>query len=173
MKIPVITHFGDHETNGCWVINYTSHEKWEGKTEVKAEIMLDFQTLCNYLQAKDVLEHEYVRYVLFMAQCQANGFSESEIRYLLQHDYSAPHMPYASSWKVERTFKIISAVCEFCDSKKYSITKSSYSFGDALFGGNSGSYNSAKRKIKETLVLESSENINHQLMAFLKRKGII
>ncbi len=173
MKIPIITHFGDHETDGCWIIYYSSHEKWEGKTEVKAEVFLDFQTLCNYLQGKDILEYDYVKYVLFIAKCQSNGLSNTEINFLLHNDYSAPRLPYVSEWKLEKTTKIISALCEFCDSKKYSISKSSYSFGDALFGGNSGAYNSAKRKIKEELALESYDRIKEQLMAYLTRKGLL
>lgn len=173
MKVPVITHFGDYETNGCWIITYTSHEKWEGKTEVEAEIMPDFQILCNYLKAKDILDNEYVKYVLFIAKCQASGLNDSDIRYLMQHDYSAPRLHYVSDWQVEKTSKIISCLCEFCESKKRTITKSSYSFGDALFGGNSGSYNSAKRKIKDELVLESTENVESQLMDYLKRKGVL
>lgn len=173
MKIPIITHYGDHETNGYWIINYTSHEKWEGKTEVKAEIILDFQKLCNYLEGKEILEHEYVQYVLFFAKCQANGLDNSQIKYLLQNDFSAPKLYYVSEWKVEKTSNIISGLCEFCESKKYSITKSSYSFGDALFGGNSGAYNSAKRKIKEELSFEQSDKVASQLMDYLNRRGLI
>lgn len=172
MKVTITHNYGANEKQGCWNLSFSNETSgWagDGLCKVKGTASLDLHMLTDRLSKDGYVHSKSMEAILTYLNYQSMGMSTVTFQMVISQigGYGI------SQASIDKASQILNGVAEFCDRRKQTATKTSYSFCDAFAGGNEGSFHSAKKKVMKTFSLDSIDVVYSQLKSFLKNKGLI
>lgn len=175
MRVNVTHHYGANETQGCWNIhfaNVTSGWAGDGLTKVEAAAEINYNMMLDRLSNEGLINKTTIDCIVTYLQHRDSGITfQQAIAFTLQANFISNS--FFSQADFDRASAVLNEVLVFCNNRKQVIRKSAYSFCDAFVGGNSSSFESAKKKIKKELSLDSTERIYALLKSHLQSKRLI
>lgn len=174
MKVTVTQHYSANETIGCWDIHFankTSGWAGDGLTKVEGTAIINYKKMIDLLVNDGLVNKVAIESIITYLQYQQFGMTfQSALQSVMKQS-----MCYISITQkdMDKASSILNGVMEYCESRKQIVVKTSYSFADAFVGGNSSSFNKAKKKVMGELVLKQTDIVYCQLKDYLIARHLI